>query len=101
MKLTKTAWISTSIAKMLLLLGDKVPQTPYQVSVFCHIKYLLIIFHECSGVAWHGPSRALARPLEMLLGPRWGQGPTFNILISGSALWIIYYFLELLEERIK
>ena len=29
-----------------------------------------------SGVAWHGPSRALARPLEMLLGPRWSQGPT-------------------------
>ena len=39
-----------------------------------------------SGVAWHGPSRAMARPLEMLLGPRWGQGPTFNILIFGSAL---------------
>ena len=29
-----------------------------------------------SGVAWHGPSSALARPLEMLLGPRLGQGPT-------------------------
>ena len=39
-----------------------------------------------SGVGWHGPSRAMARPLDMLLGPRWGQGPTFNILISGSAL---------------
>ena len=29
-------------------------------------------------LAWHGPSRAMARPLEMLLGPRWGQGPTFK-----------------------
>ena len=27
---------------MLLLLGDKVPQTPYQVSVFCKITILLI-----------------------------------------------------------
>ena len=44
------------------------------------------LIHLSSGVAWHGPSRAMARPLEMLLGPRWGQGPTFNILISGSSL---------------
>ena len=42
MKLTKSAWISTLIAKMLLLLGDKVPQTSYQVSVFCNITILLI-----------------------------------------------------------
>ena len=28
MKLTKNAWIGTSIAKKFLLLGDEVPQTP-------------------------------------------------------------------------
>ena len=33
MKFTKTAWIGTLITKKLLLLGDLVPQTPYQVSV--------------------------------------------------------------------
>ena len=63
---------------------------------------LIVNFNDqfaISGVAWHEPSRALARPLEMLLGPRWGQGPTFNFLISGSALNIIYYFLELLEKK--
>ena len=42
MKLTKTAWIGTLIAKKLLLLGDEVPQTPYQVSVFRKITILLI-----------------------------------------------------------
>ena len=31
MKLTKTAWIGTLITKKFLLLGDFVPQTPYQV----------------------------------------------------------------------
>ena len=46
-----------------------------------------------SGVAWHGPSRALARPLEMLLGPRWGQGPTFNFLISKGPFCPIYNIL--------
>ena len=42
MKLTKTAWIGTLITKKLLLLGDVVPQTPYQVSVFRKITILLI-----------------------------------------------------------
>ena len=42
MKLTKTALIGTLITKKLLLLGDVVPQTPYQVSVFCKIIILLI-----------------------------------------------------------
>ena len=41
MKLTKTAWIGTLITKKLLLLGDFVPQTPYQVYYSPHfiIKY--------------------------------------------------------------
>ena len=42
MKLTKTALIGTLIAKKLLLLGDFVPQTLYQVSVFRKITILLI-----------------------------------------------------------
>ena len=42
MKLTKTARIGTLIAKKLLLLGDEVPQTPYQVSVYRKITILLI-----------------------------------------------------------
>ena len=42
MKLTKNAWIGTLIAKKILLLGDLVPQTPYQVSVFRKITVLII-----------------------------------------------------------
>ena len=42
MKITKTALIGTLITKKLLLLGDFVPQTPYQVSVFRKITILLI-----------------------------------------------------------